>query len=147
MLNKWINKWSVQRIRQFSFVLGLLFYVISSLLSFKSGSYARVSRFLDLLALWSLIFAFSYKTKEENLKLHSWIEQKIKGQPARIFLIIALISTILTLTGAFFSFRHIYQLGYNSQENLVVQRVLVVFLFLTSSFWERRKALKSTTSS
>lgn len=146
MINKWKNKLSIRQIRTFSFILALVFYIVSSVLSFKRNSFERIYNFLDLLAFLALFFTFNYKIDEKNFKLHSLIENKIEGNPAKSFLFIALIFTVLTLIGAFFSFRKIYQLGYNSEYNLIFQRILAILLFLTSSFWERRRNLKTASS-
>lgn len=146
MINKWKNKLSIRQIRTITFILALVFYMASSILSFKRDSFERTSKFLDLLAVLSLLFTFSYKIDEENFKLHSLIENKIESPPEKLYLFIAIFFTGVTLTGAFFSFRQIYQIGYNSNYNLIFQRILTLLLSLTYSFWERRRKLKTASS-
>ena len=82
--------------------MALVFYMASSILSFKRDSFERTSKFLDLLAVLSLLFTFSYKIDEENFKLHSLNENKIESPPEKLYLSIAIFFTGVTLTGAFF---------------------------------------------
>lgn len=142
MIEKLREKITIQQIRSFFFILAILFY-LSAYLSFDAEIYPLgSSSFLDLLGSLSLLFISDYKIKEEPLKIHRLIESKIKNKPQKSYLYLAIISTVISLIGSYFSYRNIYQLDYLSKSNAAFQRIFIFFIMFTFSLWSRRKILK-----
>lgn len=143
----WIeSKGSIRKIRTLFLVLAIAFNLGSYLLFFQpreDGNF-MLSDFLDLFGLLALIPAFNYKIKEKPLKLHTEIEKRTDKDPVTVISIFALLLNALTLIGMILSYKNYINLGCLSQLNLGFSKILLIVLWLTFSFWERRQELKKS---
>lgn len=79
------NKISIPQTHIIIFIIAF-FYLASSIL-YPRGSYpGRLSNFLDLLGFLALQFSLHYKVEQKTLKFDTLIENKIKGDPVKLFL-------------------------------------------------------------
>ena len=137
------NKKSIHQIRTIAFIFALIFYLASYLL-YPRGSYpGRISFFLELLGTLSLFFSFIYKKKDEQLKIHRFIEEKITGDSRRVYSWLAGLMTIPSLIGAYYFYRSIYLGTHENSFHRAAIKLFAIFLMLTYSFWERRNQLKN----
>lgn len=141
----WVeSKISIKQFRTFFLVLAIVFNLGSYLLFFQTredGNFIP-SDFLDLFGLLALIPAFNYKLEEKPLKIHTEIEKRINKNSVKVFSLLALVFTILTLIGIYLSYKNYSQLGYVSHTNFGFLKILLFLLWFTFSFWERRQVLK-----
>lgn len=144
MLKQIKNKITIRQFRTFFFMVAIVFHLVSYLLFFQTredGNF-MARDFLDLFGLLALIPAFNYKLEEKPLKLHTEIEKKINKDSVRVYSLLVLTFTALTIIGIYLSYKNYSQLGYVSQTNFGFSKILILLLWLTFSFWERWRALK-----
>lgn len=138
------NKLSVRQIRTLFFILAIGFHLASVFIfpQNRSNGYFVRSDFYDLFGLIALIPAFGYRIDEKELFIHELIEKQVEGNPAKTLTIFGIAFAFLTLFGVYLSYQSAAQLGYISQENFGLFKILLFLMWLTFSFWERREQLK-----
>lgn len=138
------NRLTIRQTRTLFFLLGVGFHLTSFLhhpQNRQGGNFVS-SDFYDLFGLIALIPAFSYRIDEEALVIHTIIERNIQVEPVQVYLRLGIASGLLTLFGAYISYRSAAKFGYVSQGNFGLFKILLFLLWFSFSFWERRQQLK-----
>lgn len=138
------NKLSIRQTRTLFFLLAVGFHLISVLVFPRNrpNGYFVSSDFYNLFGLLALIPAFGYRINEKELFIHEVIEKNIEGDSIKVHLGFSIASTVLMLIGVYLSCRSVAQLGYISQGNFGLFKILLFLMWFTFSFWERRQQLK-----
>lgn len=74
--------------------------------------------------------------------IHTLIERNTSNDPEKVLLGFGIGFTLVTLLGVYLSYRSAAKLGYISQGNFGLFKILLFLLWLAFSFWERRQQLK-----
>ncbi len=132
--------------RMFFFFLAVILFSLSLLLMDKEmGNGGTLSSFIRLMGTFSLFYVFTYKTKERELKIHSWIRQKTQYPPEKVFLLLSVVFTMITGILAFLFFKELPR-GPLTPKLYIFSLFSGVVLLFTSSLWERWSFLRKETN-
>ncbi len=129
--------------RRFFFFLSIILFILSILLIDKEMvNGGTLSSFIRLLGTFSLFYVFTYKTKESEPKIHTWIRSRTQYPPEKVFFFLSILFTILTSILAYFFFKALIREMHLSPKLYTFSLLSGVVLLFTSSLWERWSILR-----
>ncbi len=129
----------------------LIMFVILSIISFlllekETFNGGTLSSFIRLLSTFSLIYGTLYVKKVSEPKIHSWIRSKAKQSSKEVFLVLALVFTLISVSLAYSYYATQAQQKYLTPEIFILSFIAVSVLAFTFSLWERWSLLRKEAS-
>ena len=131
------KKISPQTMRTIFFVLGILCYA-TGYAFFSGKSYGgSFSSLITIAGMFFIMGSFTYKTKESELKLHSFIQKVHKNFSKKAFIILSLMFIVMFIVIAYQIYSKILKQQYVGRDDYVVSVCAGFLLFFGFTMWEK----------
>ena len=131
------KKISPQTMRTIFFVLGILCYATGYAFFPEKDYGGSFSSAITIAGMFFIVGSFTYKTKESELKLHSFIQKVYKNFSKKAFMILSLMFIVLFIVIAYQIYSKILKQQYVGRDDYVVSVCAGFLLFFGFSMWEK----------
>ena len=137
------KKISPQTMRTVFFVSGILCYATGYAFFPEKGYGGSFSSLITIAGMFFILGSFTYKTKESELKLHSFIQKGTSNFSEKAVLFLSLIFIAFFIAIAYMVYSKILKQEYVGRGDYIVSLCAGFLLFFEFSMWEKWRFLNS----
>ncbi|MGB4588220.1 MAG: hypothetical protein WBI17_03155 [Clostridiaceae bacterium] len=137
------KKISPQIMRTIFFVLGILCYATGYAFFTEKGYGGSFSSLITIAGMFFILNSFTYKTKESELKLHSFIQKGTNNFSEKAIMLLSFMFIAFFIVIAYMIYSKILKQEYVGRDDYVVSLCAGILLLFGFSLWEKWRFLKS----